>query len=362
MSSSGDRDSRIFSPDEMVDRLLRWYGQAGRDLPWRHTRDPYDVWLSEVMLQQTGVTTVIPYYRRFLQRFPTLQDLASASIDEVIHLWAGLGYYSRARHLHAAARVVVEKYHGVFPAKLEDLMTLPGIGRSTAGAISSIAFDRKAPILDGNVRRVLIRLHALSSPPRSRETEKLLWQRAEELTPVDRPHDYAQAIMDLGATVCTPRRPLCESCPLADLCRARANGVADVLPLRQEKKKIPLVRQVALLLERNGCYLVGRRPLNGMLGGLWQFPGGDVPPGKTPAQTAEKLLRGLDLQCRLQPAGNIRHAYSHFRVEVELYRGTISSDRVAESAADWLPLSQLSELALHGAHKKALPLLRPDLI
>jgi A/G-specific adenine glycosylase len=340
---------------KIADRLLAWYGRAGRDLPWRKTRDPYRIWLSEIMLQQTGVATVIPYYQRFLERFPTVEALAQSSIDEVIALWAGLGYYSRARNLHAAARVVAERFDGVFPAELDRLMELPGVGRSTAGAILSIAFDRKVPILDGNVRRVLIRFLAISDPPRSPAVEKLLWQKAEEMTPADRAHDYAQAIMDLGATVCTPRSPDCPACPLAEICRARALGMAEHLPARQMKKKVPLVRQVALLMEMKGRFLVGRRPLNGMLGGLWEFPSRDVPPDFSSLEAAEALLTSLDLRCSLEPVGTIRHAYSHFRVEVELFRGKVECDRVAEgNEQEWLSASELNELPLHGAHKKAL--------
>ncbi len=347
-----------FAPAEMADRLLAWYGRAGRDLPWRSTRDPYRIWLSEVMLQQTGVATVIPYYRRFLDRFPTVEDLAKADIDEVINLWAGLGYYSRARNLHAAAGVIVERHGGNFPGDLDELMALPGVGRSTAGAILSIAFDRKAPILDGNVRRVLIRLYAVAELPRSPAVERLLWQRAEELTPADRPHDYAQAIMDLGATVCTPRRPDCLACPLAGLCRAYRFGLAAELPLRQEKKAVPLVKQVALLLESRGRFLVGKRPLSGMLGGLREFPSCDVGPENTPQERAEWLLQDLGIKATLVPVGRIRHAYSHFRVEVELFRGRVENRQVAERPEnDWLTVTELAGLALHGAHRKALPFL-----
>ncbi len=347
-----------FAPAEMADQLLTWYGRSGRDLPWRNTSDPYRIWLSEIMLQQTGVATVIPYYLRFLDRFPTVEALAKADIDEVINLWAGLGYYSRARNLHAAAGVIVERHGGNFPGDLDELMALPGVGRSTAGAILSIAFDRKAPILDGNVRRVLIRLYAITEPPRSPAVERLLWQRAEELTPADRPHDYAQAIMDLGATVCMPRRPDCLACPLAEICRARALGLADQLPLQQEKKKVPLVRQVALLLEMKGRFLVARRPLNGMLGGLREFPSCDIGPGNTPQESAERLLQDLGIYATLVSVGRIRHAYSHFRVEVELFRGRLENRQVAEQTeSDWLTVTELADLALHGAHKKALPYL-----
>ncbi|MEZ4601332.1 MAG: A/G-specific adenine glycosylase [Syntrophotaleaceae bacterium] len=340
------------------DLLLAWYGREGRDLPWRNTRDPYRIWLSEIMLQQTTVAAVIPYYQRFLDRFPSVGELAQASIDEVIALWAGLGYYSRARNLHAAARAVVDKFSGFFPDDLERLMELPGIGRSTAGAILSIAFDRKAPILDGNVRRVLIRLDAITEPPRSPAVEKRLWQRAEELTPEDRPHDYAQAIMDLGATVCTPRSPDCTACPLAKLCRAHALDLVEQLPAKQTKKTVPLVRQAALVLEMNGRFLVRQRPLNGMLGGLWEFPSRDVPADSPPHTIAEKLLASFDLRGCLEAAGTIRHAYSHFRVEVELFRARVECERVTERhEEEWLSAAELEKLPLHGAHKKVLPVL-----
>ncbi len=276
-------DKEPFAAGEVATRLLAWYGRCGRDLPWRRTRDPYRVWLSEIMLQQTGVATVIPYYQRFLQRFPDVAALAAATVDEVIELWAGLGYYSRARHLHAAARQVISELGGGFPDDLQGLTALPGIGRSTAGAILSIAFDKKAPILDGNVRRVLVRLYAIDQPPRVAAVEKILWRRAAELTPSESPHDYAQAIMDLGATVCVPRNPDCGACPLSALCRAYWLGLAAELPRRQVRKKVPLVRQVALLLERNGTYLVGKRPLQGMLAGLWEFPACEVRDRQEPA-------------------------------------------------------------------------------
>ncbi|MDH3998734.1 MAG: A/G-specific adenine glycosylase, partial [Desulfuromonadales bacterium] len=228
-----------FDPPQMAQRLLRWYGAKGRDLPWRQNRDPYCIWLSEIMLQQTGVVTVIPYYQRFLDKFPTLQQLAAAPLDDVIQLWAGLGYYSRARNLHKAAQQVMAEHSGVFPSQLDDIQALPGIGRSTAGAILSIAFDQPAPILDGNVRRVLVRLFAWRNDPRSSAAEKQLWQWAEQLTPPQQAHDYAQAIMDLGATVCTPRTPDCANCPLRALCVAHQQGLAETLPIKRKRAKAP---------------------------------------------------------------------------------------------------------------------------
>ena len=356
-----NNDSPFAAADVAV-RLLAWYGHCGRDLPWRQTRDPYRVWLSEIMLQQTGVTTVIPYYERFLQRFGDVNELAAASVDEVIELWAGLGYYSRARNLHAAACRVVAVQGGRFPADLQELMALPGIGRSTAGAILSIAFDKKAPILDGNVRRVLIRLYAVDEPPRAAAVEKLLWQRAEELTSAERPHDYAQAIMDLGATVCKPRNPNCQVCPLSSLCQAKRLGLAEELPRRQPRKPVPLVCQVALLLKRDGEFLVRKRPLQGMLAGLWEFPCRELTDGQGASAAASELLDELALSGRLCELGRVRHAYSHFRLEVAVFQvdvdGEMQAGQVAEGQPSlWLPTAKLAELALHGAHKKVRALL-----
>lgn len=347
-----------FDPPEVPRRLLAWYGRAGRDLPWRSTRDPYRIWLSEIMLQQTTVQAVIPYYERFLADFSTVSALAAAPVETVIELWAGLGYYSRARNLHAAARKVVEDFDGRFPADLDELMSLPGVGRSTAGAVLSIAFDRKAPILDGNVRRVLCRLFTLQEPPRSSAAEKKLWRWAEALTPEERPHDYAQAVMDLGATLCTPRRPACSDCPLEGLCQARRLGLEAALPLKARRKKVPTHKQVALLLERDGACLVRRRPLSGMLAGLWEFPSQRLEEGRTPEQAAGRMLADMGLSARPETLGEVSHAYSHFRVEIAVLRVRIEDDaRVADDEGRFLSADDLADLALHGAHKKVLPLL-----
>ncbi len=350
---------RPFDPSAIAPLLLAWYGRAGRELPWRQTRDPYRIWLSEVMLQQTGVDTVIPYYLKFLDRFPMVADLAAAELDAVIALWAGLGYYSRARNLHAAACRVVADHGGSFPADLSGLQFLPGVGRSTAGAILAIAFDRKGVILDGNVRRVLCRLFALEQDPRSAAAEKQLWRWAEALTPESRPHDYAQAIMDLGATVCTPRQPKCPVCPLAVLCQAQARGLQHELPRSRQKKTVPVQTQVTLLLERDGRLLVRKRPLDGMLGGLWEFPTALVVAGQDPAAVARSLLAELGLPGDMREAGAVRHAYSHFKLDLRCYR-VVVDDRlqVAESGESrWLEMAGLERLALHGAHKKVLALL-----
>jgi A/G-specific adenine glycosylase len=344
-----------FPPPAVAALLLAWYDGSGRDLPWRRTCDPYRIWLSEIMLQQTGVETVIPYYERFLARFPTVAALADAKVEAVVEVWAGLGYYSRARNLHAAAIMVVAEYGGRFPEALEGLTALPGVGRSTAGAILAIAFDRRGVILDGNVRRVLVRLFALAGDPRSPAAEKQLWGWAETLTPVERPGDYAQAIMDLGATLCTPKRPDCPRCPLAALCLAYRQGRQEALPESRAKKPVPTVLQVALLLERRGRLLVRRRPLSGMLGGLWEFPAAEVRPGEAPEAAALRLLAELGFAETLAELGKVAHAYSHFRLDLRLFRAAAAeAGRVGEEEERWVDADALQELPLHGAHKKAL--------
>lgn len=345
-----------FDAQEASRLLLAWYGKEGRDLPWRHTRDPYRIWLSEIMLQQTTVAAVIPYYERFLKHFPTLESLASASLDDVITLWAGLGYYSRARNLYSAARQIREEFSGVFPRSIEGLMSLPGIGRSTAGAILSIAFDEPAPILDGNVRRVLVRLFAWPDDPRSSRAEKQLWSWAAALTPDEEPHDYAQAIMDLGATICTPREPVCAECPLQTICQAFAKGLAADLPATRKKTKVPVRRQVALVLASDKGLLLRQRPAQGFLGGLWELPAVDLAEDIDAAQVASRMLADFGFRGELKQVDDIRHAYSHFKLELTVFRAEVkASFFVAESGPmQWFHEEELSGLAVHGAHKKVL--------
>ncbi|MEA3363101.1 MAG: A/G-specific adenine glycosylase [Thermodesulfobacteriota bacterium] len=344
-----------FDPAIVSFRLLAWYGHSGRDLPWRNTRDPYRIWLSEIMLQQTTVTAVIDYYQRFLAKIPTVEHLAVSPLEDIIDLWAGLGYYSRARNLHAAARVVVEQFNGYFPDDVELLQKLPGVGRSTAGAISALAFDQRAPILDGNVRRVLCRLFALEEPPRSTSAEKQLWLWSEQLTPVENVHDYTQAIMDLGATVCVPRKPLCDECPLAELCQAYKLGLEQKLPLKQTAKPIPTRYEVALLIEHHGSYLVRRRMTDGFLGGMWEFPTLSLTEGEDPEKKLYSLLADFGLTGAAEQVGTIQHIYSHFRLKSVAYCKKIEHFPILfEGNNSWFSLDQLKNMALHGAHKKVL--------
>ncbi len=296
--------------DRIHRRLLAWYDRHGRhDLPWQKSRDPYRVWVSEIMLQQTQVATVIPYYARFLKRFPDVRSLARARIDSVLHHWTGLGYYARARHLHAAARVIVHEHGGRFPRTIEAVAALPGIGRSTAGAILAFAFGQRHAILDGNVRRVLARYHALATPPASAAEE--LWQLAEHHTPRQRVADYTQAIMDLGATVCR-RRPDCPGCPLRRGCAAHRAGNPADYPQTPARRATP-VRKVNMLLlhDARGRVLLVRRPPTGVWGGLWSLP-------ESTGANARAWCRdtfGLDIRTQ-KPWPVLRHAFSHFRLDI----------------------------------------------
>ncbi|MBW2476847.1 MAG: A/G-specific adenine glycosylase [Deltaproteobacteria bacterium] len=350
-----------FPPEHVAQRLLSWYAQQGRDLPWRHTRDPYSIWLSEIMLQQTTVAAAIPYYQRFLERFPTIADLAAAPLDSVIQAWAGLGYYSRARNLHKAAHMVMTEFSGQLPQSLEGLMALPGIGRSTAGAIMALAHNRPAPILDGNVRRVLVRLFAWREDPRSRQADKHLWFWAEELTSREDPHNYTQAIMDLGATVCTPRDPKCKNCPLAELCQALAFGVVQQLPMKRTKAPLPVRREVALLVNTTNSFLVRQRPAEGFLGGLWEFPVGLQGDQAESSPTVETLLTNLGLQGRLSQVGSLLHVYSHFKLDLSVWFVAVEGKTdIEHNHFRWFSVEELSKLPLHGAHRKALELVLQD--
>ncbi len=301
------------------DRLLGWYDQAARDLPWRETRDPYASWVSEVMLQQTRVETVIPYYERFLARFPTPAALADADEDSVLSQWSGLGYYRRARLLHAGVREVVARYGGEIPEDLDARRALPGIGRYTAGAIGSIAFDKPEPVVDGNVTRVLARLLRIDTPVGSTATTKRLWEEAARLVPSDRPGDFNQALMELGATVCTPRQPLCESCPLESECAAHAHGEVDALPVSKPKKEPTTVKLSAVVVTSGrgaGRTLWLVKGEDALFGGLWGVPMSDAEP--------RDALREAGLRARLQqgPVGKVEHLLTHRRLQVEVYRAS----------------------------------------
>lgn len=302
---------------QIVPAILAWWDAGHADLPWRKTQDPYAIWIAEVMLQQTQVSTVIPYFQRWMARFPKVEDLAAAPLKEVLKVWEGLGYYSRARNLHAAAQMIVDDYGGRLPEDVAELRKLKGVGRYTAGAIASIAFDRPVPVLDGNVIRVLSRLLDLQEDVTKTQTRNYLWEVAADLVPALRAGDYNQALMELGQTICLPAMPRCHSCPVAGHCQARAKGTQHERPVRPPRRKIPHYDVCAGVIWReDGRILIAQRPLDGLLGGLWEFPGGKVQPGES---LAEALRREIDEELGIEiEAGRtlatIKHTFTHFRI------------------------------------------------
>ena len=298
-------------------RLLDWFDLHGRkNLPWQTEATAYRVWVSEIMLQQTQVATVIAYYERFMQRFPSVEDLAAASIDEVLHLWTGLGYYARGRNLHKAAKLIVEQHSGRFPEDQQQLEALPGIGPSTAGAIRAIAMRQRGIILDGNVKRVLARFHAITGHYSQSTVNKLLWQRAEEHTPIERIDAYTQAIMDLGATLCTRSKPDCPACPLNARCQALAEDRVQELPTKKKAAAKPIrhARFFVLRLPDNRV-LLEQRQQSGLWGGLWN------PPERGVAVSIEEFLRhqGVVQQdvITTEAGERFRHTFSHFHLDIE---------------------------------------------
>ncbi|MEB3356260.1 MAG: A/G-specific adenine glycosylase [Synechococcales bacterium] len=338
--------------------LLNWYAQTGRDLPWRHSRDPYEIWVSEIMLQQTQVKTVIPYYERWLAQFPTVAALAAADQQAVLKVWQGLGYYARARNLHRAAQMVVENHGGQFPITLEEVMALPGIGRTTAGGILSAAFNQPVPILDGNVKRVLARLVALPEPPRKRLSD--LWYLSGQLLDRSHPREFNQALMDLGATVCTPRDPLCSTCPWTNHCRAHQHNLQGVIPMTESRSPVPhKTIGVAVIWDGQGHILIDRRRQDGLLGGLWEFPGGKVEPGETVTACIQREIReelGIEIGVgdRLT---TVDHAYTHFRVTLVVHHCQHLSGEPQPIECDevrWVKPEELEQYAFPKANERII--------
>jgi A/G-specific adenine glycosylase len=325
--------------------VIAWQSRHGRhDLPWQGTRDPYRVWLSEIMLQQTQVATVIPYYQRFVERFPDVAALAAADEDDVLRLWSGLGYYSRARNLHRAARMIVAQHGGAFPRTRAEIEALPGVGRSTAAAIAGFAFGARAAILDGNVKRVLARHFAVAGFPGDRAVEQDLWQLAESLLPVDGIEGYIQGLMDLGATVCTTRAPGCARCPVRATCRALLEDRVDALPAPRPRKTVPRRATGMLLLVRDGDVLLQKRPPAGVWGGLWSLP--EVDPGADVRRVA--LANFGCVVAAVETLGVLRHAFTHFTLDITPIVARVGEvqSRAAQPGVMWLPVADAIGAAL----------------
>lgn len=328
-------------------KLLDWYEQNKRSLPWRDHPDPYHIWVSEIMAQQTRLETVIPYYQRWLQRFPDIRSLAQADQNEVLHLWEGLGYYSRARNLHAAAQQVLEKYDGRLPSNLEQLIALPGIGRYTAGAITSLAFGQDQPLVDGNVKRVLSRIYNLQEAVDTGAGEKQVWALARQLLPPGRAADFNQALMDLGAMVCLPRNPRCDVCPLADDCQANQLGLQEELPHRKPKVEVPHHTVTGAVIRQGDRVLIAQRPADGLLGGMWEFPGGKQEDGESlPACLQREIMEELGVKVEVGAMlGTFRHAYTHFKVTLHAFDCRLNGGQpqpLEAQALVWVELPQLA--------------------
>ena len=361
-----DASPSFVLPNETVEALrrslLHWYATQGRDLPWRRTRDPYAIWISEIMLQQTQVKTVIPYYERWIATFPTVQELAKAPQQQVLKLWEGLGYYARARNLHQAAQQVVAEFDGVFPQELAGAIALKGIGRTTAGGILSAAFNLPTAILDGNVKRVLARLVAFPFVP----TKALgpLWQLSEQVLDSQHPRDFNQAIMDLGATLCTRHNPACLLCPWQNHCAAYNQNEVSRFPMTESRKPLPHKQiGVAVITDEQGNVLIDRRKQEGLLGGLWEFPGGKIEPGEAVEDCVRREIKEeLDIEIEVgDRLITIEHAYTHFKVTLNVFNCTHISGEPKPLECDeikWVTLDEIDEYPFPKANSQIIAALR----
>ena len=360
------------APASFARRLLGWYGRHRRDLPWRPCErtgrrpGPYHVLVSEAMLQQTQVATVVPYYNRFVSRFPAVADLAGADEQDVLRLWQGLGYYSRARNLRAAARAVVDDHGGEIPRTVAGLLALPGVGRYTAGAVASIAFGTRAPIVDGNVARVLCRIDRIEADPRARDAQQLLWRRAEEVLPRTRVGDFNSALMELGATVCTPRSPQCLTCPVRVHCEASAAGVQDRIPAPRRAKATPLLRRATYCIRRDGAWLIEQRPATGRWAGMWQFVTVEAGEPDAVSDDADDAAAGMAharLPLRItnsRKLGVVTHGLTHRRYEFDVYACHAADGELAGDGARrrWCTLDNLGNYPLPRPHLKIAEMLK----
>jgi len=337
---------------ELMENLLSWYRQNSRkNLPWRKNKDPYRIWVSEIMLQQTQVSKVMPHYQRFLEQFPSVEALAKAPLTSVLDAWSGLGYYSRAKNLHQAAQVIQRDHNGRIPDNVSQLLTLPGVGRYTAGAIASIAYDRPAPILDGNVVRVLCRHFGIEGNTQDSVVQKKLWALSAKLVPVDSPGDFNQALMELGALVCTPHSPQCSACPLMKSCIAYKRGWQDRIP---EPRIAALKKQILYpcgLIEKNGRFLLARRPLTGLLPGLWEFPGGEKETGKSLEESlARSLSERLGIHAKpATPHPVVKQILSHREIEIHPFQCRWNGRRIKSAwypETRWVPRALLKKMPL----------------
>jgi A/G-specific adenine glycosylase len=340
--------------------LLDWYDDAKREMPWRNTDDPYRIWVSEVMLQQTRVDQARPYYERFTEAFPTVEALAEADRDAVLRLWEGLGYYSRARYLHEAAQLVVNEYDGQVPDTWDEIRELPGIGPYTAAAVLSIAYEKPEAVLDGNVTRLLTRIFAVDEEATSSRTKRRLRAAANQLIDPDRPGAFNQAMMELGATLCTPRTPSCDRCPVQDVCAAYADGNPEAYPVTPESKSVPHHDiAVGLVFDADDRLLIQRRPDDGLLGGLWEFPGGKREEGEDLAAACRRELReelGIEVEIG-ELFYSLDHAYSHFKITLYAYQCRLADGTPTAREGQpiqWVTVDELDDYAFPRANRRLI--------
>jgi len=347
-------DTLAPDPKRILPALTGWYDRNRRHLPWRETRDPYAIWISEIMLQQTRVETVIPYFLRFLERFPNADALARAPLGEVLKVWENLGYYTRVRNLHKAAGEIVERFGGKLPGRWEEILRLPGIGRYTAGAILSIAYGRNVPAVDGNVRRVISRLFAIEESVDDAATQVRIEELTGTLIPKRDPGRFNQALMELGAVCCTPKKPSCPTCPLQEVCMAQARDLAHRLPLRGKKKNIPRREGVsAVIRDGDGRLLIVQRPARGFLGSLWKFPGGILNPEEPPEEGLARIARtelGIEIGVG-SPLAAVKHAYTHFRITLTAFGCTLREGIPSGSPWRWAGTGELEALPFSKADR-----------
>jgi A/G-specific adenine glycosylase len=325
---------------------LNWYFRNARVLPWRNHPDPYAIWVSEIMLQQTQVATVIPYFERWMNRFPDIPALARATEGEVLRMWEGLGYYARARNLHKAARMVMENYAGILPPSMGELKKLPGVGRYTAAAIASMAFGQDEATLDGNIKRVLSRVFKISEPVNTTHGEKILWGIVNDHLPAGRAGDYNQALMDIGALICLPIKPDCLGCPLKRICEAKKKGLQEKLPVVKNKLIVPSVVKSAIVVVKKRNVLLLHRKSTGLLGGMWEFPSVEVD-----KDLEKELIVFMNSQHMLKVFKKshlltIRHAYSHFKLTEHAFLCTLKSESKLQPGFKWIPLKELSNFPM----------------
>ncbi len=343
--------------------LLGWYRVNKRDLPWRNTDDPYRIWVSEVMLQQTQVITVVPYYHRFLQHFADLKSLARANSQDVLTVWEGLGYYARARNLHRAASIVLKEHRGVIPDRWQEFRKLPGVGDYIAAAVLSLAFEKPFPVVDGNVKRVLARLLVMKNPVNKSSSAKIFREAAGTLLDQKKPGTFNQAMMELGALVCKPQQPLCNICPVPKICRAYQSGKVLNYPLKLKKPPTPQYRIAVGVVFKNGRVLITRRKPSGLLGGLWEFPGGKIDKGEQPASACireikEEVNLAIKVDSRLS---RVKHAYTHFKIVMDVFCCSYIAGRVALNGPvehRWINLKKLADFPFPKANHKFFPELK----